>query len=163
MKITNVDSSTCFDDFFSNYQAILEQKHNCLCTLEIKVFERSSAELAKYRNNPFIDQSYFDSPFMCYYIGVGNTQAEIYLVTDYCDKIISPESRYALILHEFGHIIFKILQNNKPAFEEETFADCIAAQIIGSQIMITALNDMAKDSRFTRWKKELEKRIDLLK
>lgn len=162
MKIINVDKSTCFDGFFSEYQEILVQKHNCLCDIEIKVFERSSEELAKYRNNPLIDQAYFDSPFMCYNIEVGNNKAEIYLITDYCDKIISQKSRYALILHEIGHIIFKKLQNDKTTFEEETFADCIASQIIGSQVMIKALNDMAKDNRFIERKDELEKRIELL-
>lgn len=162
MRIINVDTSTCFDDFFSKYQAILEQNNNCLCKLEIKVFERSSVEFAKYKNNPLIDQSYFDSPFMCDTSQIANNLAEIYLVTDYCDKIILPESRYALILHEFGHIIFKRLQYNKPQFEEEAFSDCIASQIIGPQIMKNALNDMIKDNRFIRWKEEMEKRVALL-
>lgn len=163
MKIINVDNSNCFNDFFSRYQVKLEQEYDCLCELEIKVFERSSAALGKNVNNPMISQSDFDSPFMCNTLKVENNQAEIYLVTDYCDKIKSPESRYALILHEFGHIIFKKLKINKPENEEEAYADRIASRIIGSQRMINALSDMVKDNRFIRLKEKIEKRINLLK
>lgn len=163
MIINNVDNSGCFSDFFTKYQANLEQDYDFLCELEIKVFERSSEKLAIYRNDPMIDQSYFDSPFMCNTLEVENNKAEIYLVTDYCDKIKSQESRYALILHEFGHIISKKQQSNMSEFEEEAFADRIASQIIGSQRMINALSDMAEDHRFIRLKEEMKKRIDILK
>lgn len=159
MKIKYVDNSKCFEAFISKYQTILERKYNFLSDFEITVLEKSSSELAKYKNNPVIDKNWFYSPFMCDTSQVPSNHAEIYLVTDFCDTIVSQESRDALLLHEFGHIIFK----KEQATDEETFADSIASEIIGPQLLINALNDMLKDNRLEDCKNEIMNRIGILR
>lgn len=144
MRITKENLGIEFTQFVNTYEKCSFGLNKNLPSV-INLIECSSSDyISKYAKNCFLTNFDRDiaSPFFMTddsFWGKDN-EFSVYRITDWCTEL-SIEDNNALLLHEFGHIQFKILKETCNTNEEE-YADKFASKIIGKEIMKHALNTL---------------------